>query len=120
MKKCKIKGCHAKRFRRGYKTCHEHWQLGATSKYVPKPEPKFSEPLPIPEKKPAPKPEPEPKPRPKPKLDKRRALSDEQLMCIRNEYKGLYGQQVSLAKKYGVHVSTITNIVRGKTNKHLF
>lgn len=115
MKKCKIKGCHAKRFRRGYKTCHTHWELGATSKYVPKPKPEFAKTISVPEKKPAPKPEPEPKPRPKPKLDKRHVLSNKQVKRIRNEYKGIHGQKTKLAREYGVNLRTIQRIVENRT-----
>ena len=113
MKKCKVKGCSARRFRKGYKTCSDHWQLGgAASEYVPKPKPEFAKTISVPEKKPAPK---LGRPPADPEVDKRRALSDEQIMCIRNEYKGIHGQKTKLAQKYGVDIRTIQRIVGKRT-----
>lgn len=46
-------------------------------------------------------------------------LTEEQVVEIREKYKGKYGEQVALAREYGVPVSVVRKVVWGKSWKNL-
>lgn len=46
-------------------------------------------------------------------------LTEEQVYQIRENYNGSYGQQIALAREYGVPVSVVRKVLRGETWKQL-